>query len=294
MHTAALLCSSHGFPERSAGTLAAGTTGMRMLKLAILTLVVAIVPGIAYSQGARGGPTEAAATTKPVIVLVHGAWADGSSWDKVMPLLQAKGYNVVAVHLPMTSTADDVAATTRAIEQQSGDVVLVAHSYGGNVISQAGNNPKVKALVYVAAFGLDDGESINGIGKNQAPPAWSKIIKPDSGGFLWLPADGIAKYFAPDLPAADQRLIAAKQAPFQSKDLDEPMKSPAWKAKPNWYVVAKNDQMIDPKAEQMFAKRMNAKTTTVDSSHVAMLAKPRQVAAVILDAATAPTTTAQK
>jgi pimeloyl-ACP methyl ester carboxylesterase len=261
---------------------------MRMLKHAILTLALAIVPAAAYSDPAP------AASSKPTIVLVHGAWADGSSWDKVTPLLQTKGYNVVAVHLPMTSTADDVAATTRAIDQQPGDVILVGHSYGGNVITEAGNDPKVKALVYVAAFGLDDGESVNALGKGQKPPAWQAAIKPDSGGYLWLPADAVAKYFAPDLSAAEQKLVAVKQAPFNSKDLDEPMKNPAWKSKPSWYIVAKNDQMIDPNAEQMFAKRMKAKTTTADSSHVAMLAKPQLVTKVILDAATAPTTTAEK
>lgn len=259
-----------------------------MLKLAILMLALAVVPGTAYAQPAH--PKAA----KPTIVLVHGAWADGSSWDKVTPLLQARGFEVVAVHLPMTSTADDVAATKRAIEQQPGDVVLVGHSYGGNVISLAGNDPKVKALVYVAAFGLDEGETIAALGKGQAPPPWQAALKPDSAGFLWMPAEVVSKYFAPDIPAADQRLVAVKQAPLQKQNFEDPMKNPAWKTKPSWFVVAKNDQIIGAAPEQQWAKRMKAKTTMVESGHVAMLAKPQQVAAVILDAAAAPTTTAQK
>jgi len=236
----------------------------------------------------------AADTSKPTIVLVHGAWADGSSWDKVVPLLEAKGYNVIAVHLPLTSTADDVAAAQRAIARAPGDVVLVGHSYGGIVISQAGNDPKVKKLVFVDAFALDDGESINALGKGAPPPAWEKALQTDSGGFVWMPAEIVATDFAQDLPAAEQKLVAAKQGPLPAKDFDETMKNPAWKTKPSWYVRGTADKIIDPAAQDQMAKRAKSKVTNVNASHVSMLSKPNVVAAVIVDAANATTTTASK
>ncbi|MDB4954576.1 MAG: alpha/beta hydrolase [Myxococcales bacterium] len=260
----------------------------------IAALAYLIPTAVAHAE--PQAPNSAPATTgkAPVtIVLVHGAWADGSSWDRVVPMLEAKGFNVVSVHLPLTSSADDVAATTRAIDRQAGDVVLVGHSYGGFVISEAGNDPKVKSLVYVCAFGLDDGESINGLSKNN-PPAWVKALQVDSGGFAWLPPEEISKDFAQDVPASDQKLITAKQGPIPVKYFDEVMKNPAWKSKPSWYVRGTADHMIDPAAQASMAKRMKATTTSINSGHVAMLSKPRQVANVILDAAGAPAATARK
>jgi pimeloyl-ACP methyl ester carboxylesterase len=227
------------------------------------------------------------------IVLVHGAWADGSSWDSVVPILAKKGYQVVAVHLPLTSTADDVAAVNRAIERQPGDVVLAGHSYGGVVISEAGNNPKVKALVFVDAFALDDGESMNGLTKAK-PPAWAKKIQVDSGGFGWLTPELVANDFAQDLPATTQLLVVSKQGPLPMKDFDVVMHDPAWKSKPSWFVRGTADHMIDPAAQAMMAKRANAKVTSIEASHVSMLSKPRDVAQVIVEAATAPTTTASR
>jgi pimeloyl-ACP methyl ester carboxylesterase len=250
----------------------------------IAALLCAIAPSRAHSDPPAHAPSE-------TIVLVHGAWADGSSWDKVVPILEAKGYNVVAVHLPLTSTADDIAATTRAIDQQPGDVVLVGHSYGGFVISAAGNDPKVRSLVYVDAFALDEGETINGLSKT--PPPWSKALQVDSGGYAWLPLDTVSKDFAQDLSLAQQKLIAAKQGPLPVKTFDDPARDPAWKHKPSWYVRGTDDRMIPPAAQEQMAKRMKAKLTNVDSSHVAMLSKPHDVAAVILQAA-APINTASR
>jgi pimeloyl-ACP methyl ester carboxylesterase len=260
----------------------------------IVTLVVgmAVVVGLAQADPA-GSKTAAAPGAKKTIVLVHGAWVAGSSWSKVIPLLEAKGYPVIAVHLPMTSTADDVAATKRAIEQAPGDVVLVGHSYGGNVISIAGNDDKVKSLVYVDAFGLDDGESINGLSKDH-PPAWVKTIKIDSGGFGWLTADEGAKDFAQDIPAAEQKLVSATQAPFPMKAFDDAMKNPAWKNKPSWYVRGTADRIIEPAAQEQMAKRMKAKLTSVNASHLSPMSKPREVSIVIVDAANAPNTTASR
>jgi pimeloyl-ACP methyl ester carboxylesterase len=227
------------------------------------------------------------------LLLVHGAWADGSSWDKVVPLLEQKGYKVVAVHLPLTSATDDIAATTRAIEAQPGDVLLVGHSYGGFVISRAGNSPKVKGLVFVDAFGLDDRETANGL-FGGAPPPWFKTLERDGGGYLWMPLETIRTTFAPDLPLAEQRLIAAKQGPVPVSSFDEPMLDPAWKTKPTWYVRGTADKIIPPDAQAAMAKRMNAKTVSVAAGHLSMLSKPREVAAVILDAAGAQAPVARR
>jgi pimeloyl-ACP methyl ester carboxylesterase len=221
-------------------------------------------------------------------VLVHGAFADGSSWDKVVPILLAKGYNVVAVHEPLSSLADDVAATKRAIDSQPGDVILVGHSYGGAVITEAGNNPKVVGLVYVAAFGPDAGESINDLGKGKPPPPWQSALKVDAGGFAWLPPEVVAKDFAPDTTPAEKKLIGVKQGPIATKCFDDKVKTAAWKTKPAWYLRASDDQMIDPAAQALMATRMKAMVTSVKSSHVPMVSKPRDVAAVILTAASAP------
>lgn len=224
---------------------------------------------------------------KPTIVLVHGAFADGASWNKVIPLLEAKGYTVVAVHDPLSSLADDVAQTTRAIDQQPGDVILVGHSYGGYVISDAGNDPKVKALVYVAAFVPDAGETITDMGKGQPVPPWQPTLQVDKGGFATLPTDSVLKYFAPDLPVAEGRLVAATQGPISTTVFGAKLKSgsPAWKTKPSWYVRAESDQMIDPAGQAAMAKRANATVTSIKSSHVAMLSHPADVAKVILAAA---------
>ena len=253
----------------------------------ILNLAVALAAGSALA--AVAGPA-GAADAKPTrsIVLVHGAFADGSSWDRVSPILMAKGYTVVAVQQPMSSLADDVAATKRAIDAQPGEVILVGHSYGGVIITEAGNNPKVVGLVYVAAFAPDAGESTDDLGKGQPAPAWVKALKADGGGYQWLPPEIVAKDFAQDLPAAEAKLIAAKQAPPHSGVFAAKVKTAAWKTRPVWYVVATEDHMIAPAAQESMARRMNATTTSIKASHVVMLSKPRQVAAVILSAAAVP------
>jgi len=275
-----------------------------MLKVLALVTVL-LVPSLALAQTppaktpaptsptTKKAPTTKAPTAKPSIVLVHGAWADGSSWDKVSPLLMAKGYNVVAVHLPMTSVSDDVAAVNRAIDRMPGDVVLVAHSYGGFVISEAGNNKKVKKLVFVDAFGLDEGESLNALTKD-TPQPFEKTLQVDSGGYAWMPMATIMSDFVPDMAADEQKLVFVKQAPIATKAFDEVMKSPAWKTKKSWYVRGTQDRIIPPDAQAMMAKRMKATTVDVDAGHVSMLAKPNEVAAVILQAAGAPTATASK
>lgn len=219
------------------------------------------------------------------IVLVHGAFADGSSWDKVTPLLQAKGYNVVAVHEPLAGLDGDVAATKRVIEQQPGPILLVGHSYGGVVITEAGNNDKVQGLVYVAAFAPDANESVTDLGKGQPAPPWQKDLVVDSGGFAWLPPATVAKEFAQDLSAGDAKLLASKQGPIAAKSFEDKPKAAAWHKKPSWYIRTEQDHMIDPNAQAAMAKRIGAKVTNVAGSHVSMLSKPSEVAAVILAAA---------
>ena len=229
----------------------------------------------------------AASATEPVknIVLVHGAFADGSSWAKVITILQAKGYNVTAVQNPLTSFADDVAATNRALAQQTGPVILVGHSWGGVVITEAGTDSKVAGLVYVAAFGPDAGEVVGDLGKPYpAPPALANPTV-DAQGFMTLPTDDVVKHFASDLPPAEARVVAATQGPINASAFATKVTKVAWKTKPSWYIVSTQDGAIAPDLERFFAKRMKATTTELSASHVPMLSKPNEVAAVIIDAA---------
>jgi pimeloyl-ACP methyl ester carboxylesterase len=219
------------------------------------------------------------------IVLVHGAWADGSCWSKIIPLLEAKGFHVVAVQDPLTSFADDVAAANRTIDSQDGPVLLVGHSYGGAVITQAGNNPKVVGLVYVAAFAPDSGESAGGLAKPYGPTPGIAELRPIEDGFLVLTPKGVQEDFAQDLSLAEQTEMIATQGATQGAVLGAPITTASWRTKPSWFVIASNDRMIAPAQERDTAKRMNSKTLTLPTSHVAMLAMPKEVAAFIADAA---------
>lgn len=248
-------------------------------------------PALVYITGI--GPTDTLyqpEESKPMnktVILVHGAFADGSSWNKVIPILQARGLDVIAVQNPLTSLADDVAATRRAMESAKGSVVLVGHSWGGAVITQAGADDKVKALVYVAAFAPDAGKSVNDI-LNQGPaPAWGASLHRDSAGFLTLPPDVIANDFAQDLPTADAKLVAATQGPWAERCPADVLSVAGWQRKPSWYVLATNDHMIDPDTQTRMAEHIRAKVFRVNASHVPMLSRPEDVAAVIVEAAAA-------
>jgi pimeloyl-ACP methyl ester carboxylesterase len=229
--------------------------------------------------------TAIAADAVKNVVLVHGAWADGSSWAKVIPLLEERGLHVVAVQNPLTSLADDVAATKRIIDAQDGPVVLVGHSYGGAVITEAGNHPKVARLVYVAAFGPDGGESLATTAKNFAPPAVSPEVRPIEDNFLVLTPKGVTEDFAQDLSPTEKQVLVATQAPTSASVFPATIADAAWRHKPAWYVVAQNDRMINPDYERFAAKRMGAKTLELSTSHVPMLSKPKEVAAFIAEAA---------
>ncbi len=244
---------------------------------------VAIVP-MALSLCAAAVGVAPAQSVKN-IVLVHGAFADGSSWAKVIPILQAKGYHVTAVQNPLTSFVDDVAVTNRALAQQDGPVILVGHSWAGVVITEAGVDPKVAGLVYVAAFGPDQGEAVSELGKAYPPPPALSAPIVDKQGFMSLSTDAVVKHFGSDLPASEARVVAATQGPINVSAFDAKVSVAAWKTKPSWYIVSKLDEAIAPEEERFFAKRMKATTTELNTSHLPMLSQPKAVAAVIMDAA---------
>jgi pimeloyl-ACP methyl ester carboxylesterase len=238
---------------------------------------------------AAAAPASAAAQPAPrtTVVLVHGAFADGSAWNKVVPLLQAKGLNVVSVQNPLTSLADDVAATRRVLDMQAGPVVLVGHSWGGVVISEVGNHERVKSLVYVAAFAPSEGQSVVDMAKDYPTPAGFNHLITDKEGFLTLSADGLAKHFAQDLPAEQTRLMAVTQGPVRAKNFEEKVTVAAWKTKPSWYVLSEQDHMIQPALQKAMAEKISAKVLSLPAAHVPQQSRPAQVAGAILAAANA-------
>jgi pimeloyl-ACP methyl ester carboxylesterase len=260
-------------------------TKVRISRRKALIHGVAMLSAASLSLAALDAQERTAPMVKN-IVLVHGAWADGSSWAKVIPLLQAKGFHVVAVHSPLTSLADDVAATNRIIDAQDGPVLLAGHSYGGAVITEAGNNPKVAGLVYVAAFAPDEGETLGGMAKSfPTPPAFGEL-QPIGDGYLLLTRKGVMEDFAQDLSPAEKSVMVATQSATPGILLGTPITNAAWHTKPSWFVIASNDRTISPEQEISTAKRMGAKTLTLPTSHVAMIAEPRKVADFMAEAAT--------
>ncbi len=217
------------------------------------------------------------------VVLVHGAFADGSGWDAVAKILEKDGYKVSVAQPPETSYADDQKYTRAAIDAMGGSVVLVGHSYGGSIITEAGNNPNVAALVYIAAFALDEGESCASI--ETAAPQASKAFKPDSNGNWWIEQEHFAADFAADIPPAQAHFMAIAQVPISTDAFTHKVTNPAWKNKPTWYMVAGSDRSINPIQERMMAKRANAKTVEVNASHVAYMSHPKEAAKLIEEAA---------
>jgi len=218
------------------------------------------------------------------VVLVHGAFADGSGWEAVAKILEQDGYTVSVAQPPETSYADDQKYTKAAIDAMGGPVVLVGHSYGGSIISEAGNDPNVAALVYIAAFALDEGESCASI--EQAVPQASKAFKADSNGNWWIEQPHFAADFAADVSPAVSHFMAISQVPISTDSFTHKVTNPAWKTKPTWYMVAKADRSINPDQERMMAKRAHAKTVEVTASHVAYMSHPKEAAKLIEEAAT--------
>src|SRR5580658_3760954 len=220
------------------------------------------------------------------VVLVHGAFADGSGWEAVATMLKNDGYKVSVAQPPETSYAEDQKYTRAAIDAMDGPVVLVGHSYGGSIITEAGNDPKVSALVYIAAFALDEGESCASI--EQGLPQASTAFKPDSNGNWWIEQDHFAADFAADVPPAVSHFMAQSQVPISTDSFTHKVTSPAWKTKPTWYMVAAADRSINPQQERMMAKRANATTVEVNASHVAYMSHSKESAKLIEEAATSP------
>lgn len=253
------------------------------MKIARITMALAAATLAAMLGSAAGAQTAAPVEAKNV-VLVHGAWADGSSWAEVIPLLQAAGLNVTAVQNPLTSLADSVAATRRALALQDGPTVLVAHSWAGTVISETGLDPKVSALVYVAARGPDAGEDFVALsGKFPAGAVRAGVQEHD--GFTRLSEDSFLKYFANGVDPKTAKVLYAVQEPTAATLFNGRTTVAAWRSKPSWYAVSKLDQTINPDLERFLAKRMNATTVEIDAGHLSLVSHPRQVADLILAAA---------
>lgn len=233
---------------------------------------------------AAGAAEAAAPTGIKNVVLVHGAFADGSGWEDVANILKKDGYTVAVVQHPETSYAEDVKFTKAAIDRLTGPVVLVGHSYGGAVITEAGNDPNVAALVYIAAFAPDTGESCATIEK-AVPPATTGI-KATNDGFFFIDPAVFHADFAADVPQAKTDFMAISQVLISADSFTTPIKTPAWKSKPSWYMVATQDRSINPQQERMMSKRAHAKTVEVNSSHVAYISHPKETAKLIEEAAT--------
>ena len=226
--------------------------------------------------------------TTPNIVLVHGAWADGSSWSAVIDRLQADGYNVTAPQFTLAKLADDVARLRRVLGRQSGPTIVAGHSYGGQIITALGTDaPNVVGLVYIAAFGLDEGESIGALLAGAPPTPALAHLDIDAEGFAWLPEDDFVNHFAADVEPEKARVMFAVQQPLHASSLDETMGVPAWKSHPSWFLVADGDQAIPPEAEKQFAARMGANTVEIASNHVAMVSHPDDALQLIKTAAAA-------
>jgi len=225
---------------------------------------------------------------KPSIVLVHGAWADGSCWSAVIESLQADGYTVTAPQFPETSLAADVARLRQVLRRRTGPTVVVGHSYGGQIMTALGTDSGgVAALVYVAAFGLDEGESLGALlGGGPPTPALAHLIV-DEQGFAWLPEEDFVDHFASGVEPDRARVLCAVQQGLSMSTFEDVMGVPAWKSHPSWYLVASNDEAIPPDAERMFAQRMGARTVEASSGHLAMVSHPAAVVALIEDAAEA-------
>lgn len=255
-----------------------GRSLLRVVVIAIFALVVAAVPVLAQ---------EDSEAVKPNILLVHGAWADGSSWSKVIEGLQAQGYNVIAPQFPLTSLQANVDRLHQALARLEGPTIVAGHSYGGQIITAgAGGQPNVVGLVYIAAFGLDEGESIGGLLAHSEPTAALAHLTFDEQGFGWLPQDDFVNHFAADVDPVWANAMWAVQQPIFASALEDVMGVPAWKSLPSWYMVATNDEAIPPDAERLFAQRMGATTVEVESSHVPMASQTDAVVELIVTAAT--------
>jgi pimeloyl-ACP methyl ester carboxylesterase len=253
----------------------------------IASLAIGLLMSVSWPRqvSAQVLPEAAQLTNTKNILLVHGAWSDGSSFEKVIPLLQQEGFNVVSVQIPLTSFADDVATAKRALALETGPVLLVGHSYGGAVITEIGNDPKVSGLVYLAAVAPDVGESTSSLlGSVPATPLFSTLTQ-DSSGFLTVTPAGYIANFVEGLPAKEQQVLAATQEPTSPASLGGAVTQASWKQKPSWYVITDTDRAVATDLQKSMANRIKASTFEVRSCHVVMLSHPAEVSTVITLAA---------
>jgi pimeloyl-ACP methyl ester carboxylesterase len=258
------------------------TTRIALAFAASALLLVSALPATVQAQEAEA--------MRPNIVLVHGLWADGGSWADVIAPLQADGYNVRAVQLPLTSVEADVATVRNVLAMQPGPTLLVAHSFGGYVISAlAPDAPNVAGLVYVAAFGPDEGESPHALASAEPAPPGAAAFRPDEAGNIWLDPAGFLEFFMPDVDPARARVFEASQKPVAGATFadDEPLGEPTWRTVPSWFLVATQDQIVPPDAQRFFAERMGATTSEIESGHVAYVSHPDVVVDLIRTAAAA-------
>jgi pimeloyl-ACP methyl ester carboxylesterase len=250
-----------------------------------------LIAGITLAAFAITAAAPSAARTSTVpeasIILVHGAFGDGSAWRRVIPLIASGTNEVIAVQLPLSSLADDTAVVHRAIARARGPVVLVGHSWGGTVITEAGDADKVRALVYIAAFANRAGESAAASTAAFAHAPGLDALEIDAAGFARLSADGIARFFAPQASPSEQQVLAAAQGPIRLAAFGEPVTAAAWTTKPSWAIITADDQMIVPAAQEAMAQRIGAKTIRIKSDHAAMISHPAEIAQLILAAAAA-------
>jgi pimeloyl-ACP methyl ester carboxylesterase len=255
---------------------------MKKTSWAVLSLAVFV--GLILLLGKTAFVAASTPTAIKNVVLVHGAFADGSGWEAVAKILEKDGYKVSVAQPPETSYAEDQKYAKAAIDAMGGPVVLVGHSYGGSIITEAGNDPNVAALVYIAAFALDEGESCASI--ETAVPQASQAFKPDTNGNWWIEQSHFVADFAADIPRDEAEFMAISQVPISTDSFTHKVSNPAWKTKPTWYMVASSDRSINPIQERMMAKRANAATVEVNASHVAYMSHPKEAAKLIEDAAT--------
>ena len=228
---------------------------------------------------------------RPNILLVHGAWADGSCWSAVIAQLQARGYNVAAPQFPETSLANDVSRLRHMLSLQDGPTVIVGHSYGGQIMTALGTDVQnAVGLVYIAAFGLDEGETIGALLQQGPPPPALAHLNIDNQGFAWVPEDDFVEHFAGDIDPVKAKVMFAVQQPLSMSTLEDVMDVPAWKTLPTWYLVAAGDEAIPPDGERAFAARMGATTIEIQSNHCAMVSHPDEVVSLIETAVTGITT----
>ena len=256
--------------------------------LAGAAVIATLIAVVALGLAAFADPVARAKV--PNVVLVHGAWADASSWSSVVQRLQKAGYHVTGVQLGLQSLEEDVARTRAALAAQTGPTVLVAHSFGGAVVTELGANaPNVVALVYESAFAPDEGESMKAIVIKGPPPPGARAIRPDKQGQLWLDPDQFRQFFAADVDIDQASVMAAVQKPIAASEFmtERAFGKPAWKSVPSWFLVTEQDQMILPDAQRAFAKRMGATVVSLAASHAAMVSHPDEVVALIIKAAQA-------